>query len=242
MIKKPKLTITSIIISSLITLLIPFFIPKSQQFVLSPDPTISQAYDQADLERTRQVIVGRLSALDIPGWPRAKLKDRSIVINISASADETKVIQTLTSTGELELIDTGVEFPQIRADYRIRTGPIADPDQNIYQSLLTNADFVRAKPLQPKRDDFGLEITLTPQSAARLADFMANRHGIYLCLVQDKAIIGCPIVKLNGHQLEIRQGPTDMLVDDATLSGYINAGVLPLPLMTTQTTAQTGSH
>ncbi len=236
MFQKWKLFTINFILSSLIILACPLSTPQSQQIVLTPDPALTHTINQADLEQTRQIVNHRLKDSAAPDWSRAAIKGETIIVTLPKTVEQGAIIDDLIQTHNLALIETGVEFPKLDPTHQVRISQTADPDQNIYQILLSSADFIQAKPISTSGNDFGLAVTLTPESATRLADFLANRHGVYLCLTQDRVIMGCPIINLtNDTQLEIRQGPIGFLVDDKTLIDLINAGTLPVPLVSANT-------
>jgi len=230
--QKWKLPITSFVISTLLILIFPLSLLQNQQIILNPDPALANAINSSDLEQTRQIINHRLNNLDLPGWPRATIKDGVIIVTVPKRVKQADIIDNLTGSTEIALIETGVEFPGIDPKRPVRTSATADPDRNIYQILLHPSDFTQAQSLISDREAYALEITLSSAGAARLGDFLDSRRGVYLCLTQNNFIIGCPIVKLsNDRHLEIRQGPIEFLIDEETLINYINTGTLPIPLV-----------
>jgi len=224
-----KQSLTGFIISSIIIVfIIPPSMLQSQRFVLQPNLSEVDTVSRYDLEETRQVINQRLQGLDMPDWSQAIVKDNRLMVTVPNSVDQTELIDRLLQNQPVALIETGVEFPSVDGHSQVRIGPTADPDQNIYQQLLGNHDFVRAEAVA---DAGGLDITLTPAGAERFAAFMTDRYGVYLCLTQDSVVIGCPIVRLvDQARLEIRPGPVEFLVEETALIEQINAGQLPIPL------------
>lgn len=221
-------------ISLLITvsaLIIPSYIAPGQRIILAPDPAVASTVDRATLEQAYQIIKQRIDAQAVLGWPKITVEGKTIIITGFFVAKNPDFADGLTRQGKIEMIDAGVEFPHLDGAPQIFTGDSADPDRSVYRILLGDADFVEANSLTSRTDSVELEITLSPEGAARLADFLARNQGIYLCLVQDNVAVGCPIIKLNETRLTIRQGPTDFLVDSTTLASQINAQALPVPLV-----------
>lgn len=232
MIHKLKLSVKGFIVSSIILFTIPLALPQSQQIVLHPDPAYNYPVSQTDLKAAQQVLNRRLLGLNVPGWPRTRLKDSTIVLTVSNSVDAAEVVRDLTHPPELALIETGVEFPPVDGVTPVEIGPTANPDLAIYQRLLSQQDFLQAQPAPTDDGTVALEVALSPEGAARFADFINNRRGVYLCLTQDKVIIGCPIVKLvSDDRVQIQPGPVDFLINEQSLLYQINSSVLPIPLV-----------
>lgn len=202
----------------------------ARQLVLEPDPAGLLPVDLAGVEKSARIVAERLKTLNQPG--RVAVQGQTIVVSGLAGNQPADLPAILTRSGKIELIDAGTEFPRLGDGHKIRTDVAANPDQGVYRVLLNNGDFSEARLLAPpSRGKFGLEITLTPAGAARLAGYLAHQYGIYLCLAEDDILLGCPIVTIDGHRLIVRQGPTDFLVSDSALVDQINLGVLPVPLV-----------
>lgn len=237
--QKWKLSLASFAISSLIFLIYPLSTLQSQQIVLNPDPARTEdTVNLSDLEKTRQIVNHRLQNIDLPRWSRTStsIEGNAIVVTVPKSIDQAAISYDLTRSGEVALIETGVEFPTMDGIRSVKTSLIADPENSIYQILLQPTDFQYAQPLlgdEGAQDEaFGLIVTLSSEGAERLGNFLENRQGLYLCMTQDNVVVGCPIVKLiDETQVEIRQGPTDFLIETDVLIDHINAGSLPIPLV-----------
>jgi preprotein translocase subunit SecD len=226
---KLKPVLTSFVVS-IIALVLPLFTTPSQQFVLSPATDAN--IDSTDLVHAQEVINERLDYLNLPGWPRTALKNQNIIVTVPKTAKKADLIRLLTQEETLQLIDTGVEFPLIDGVQKVQSGLEADPSSGIFQTLLTQADFVNAQAVESEEDEFGLEVTLTKEAADRFATYMADRRGVYICFTIDSTVVGCPIIKLTDNaQLQILQGPTEILVDDSVIIGQINTGTMPIPLV-----------
>ena len=229
MFQKWKPSIAGFVISSLLSLFLPLSLPQNQTIRLQPAPQYQHLQSYNTLSHTQQILQHRLQQLNVSGLLRLTPDDEALVLTVPNGVDQALLLETLTQPGELTLIETGVEFPTIDGKTMIQAAEKSDPDHLVYQRLLESSNFVQATPLPNGKH--GIIITLTEAGMARFTEFIALRRGIYLCLAQDHIVIGCPIVQaVNDHQIEIRPGPTEFLVDFETLIAQINLGPLPFPL------------
>lgn len=169
----------------------------------------------------------------IQAWGlQAEIEQQDEVLIVRWSGDmESAWLQThLLQPGWVEIIESGIEYPPLDGTTRIQTGPQARPDQGIYQTLLGPADFLAAQARPQGDDTFHLLLSLTEAGANHYQAFLAENYGIYICLVVDKVVVGCPILKSEGQRLDILPGPTQLFVDDLALSAWMNSGPLPLTL------------
>ena len=226
----------SVLVLALIICIVPLIVYQTQQIVLSPDPTFNDDIDVIALEQTRQILDERLQDLDQPFWSsftgdRVTVRGENIVVSIPRTALHANVIQDLTASSEMALIETGIEFPTMDGVRRVKTSLEANPTEGIYQVLLTPDDFIQATLLEDKAD-FGIEIQVSQSGIDRLRHFLDNQRGVYLCLTKNDVVVGCPVIKLLDNNLvQIWQGPTGFLIDDEALMDHINTGFLPIPLI-----------
>ena len=95
----------------------------------------------------------------------------------------------------------------------VDTGTRAIPDQDVYQVLLTSADFEVAEAKLKDGDHPVIDFVLSPAGDARLAAHTTRLHGYYLCLVVDNRVMNCPILRT---PLTDRRGTIE-LTGDASL-------------------------
>jgi preprotein translocase subunit SecD len=127
-------------------------------------------------------------------------------------------------------VDGGTEFLSIGS--RVKTGAQAIPDREVYQAVLTSADFETVEAQLTDRGRPIIKFTLTPAGDARLAAHTAERRGYYLCLAVDSQVVNCPILRtplINRRGIIELTG--DATFEDArTLAMLLGSGPLPVPL------------
>jgi preprotein translocase subunit SecD len=129
----------------------------------------------------------------------------------SSAAESSAEMDRSPDTGYVEIVDGGTQFLPIGAN--VKTGSQANPDQDVYQAVLTSDDFVSAQAHTNSKGRPVIEFTLTSSGDARLAAFTAELPSYYLCLAVDGQVVNCPIVRT---PLVNRQGTIE-LTGDATL-------------------------
>ena len=228
----------SVLILAPVIFITPLIIYQTQQVVLTPDPTFNYTVNAQTLEQTRQILDDRLQDLDQPPTlhsvflgSRVAVRGENIIVSIPRTAQQTKLIEELTASSKINLIETGIEFPAVDGVTSVKASENASPEDGVYQILLQSQDFVQAQSL-PDKDGFSLEIVISSAGEARLKKFLEDHRGAYLCLTHNDIVIGCPIVKLTAdNHLQIWQGPTKIIIDDNALMQHINTGALPIPMV-----------
>jgi preprotein translocase subunit SecD len=165
--------------------------------------------------------------------PTVTVKGNRLAISLPSDVEPSIVVAEANRIGRVELVDSGTEF--LPLNRTVQTGPRAIPDQNVYQAVLTSADFEVA---EAKLIDGGrpaIDFVLSPAGDARLFAHTAELSGYYLCLVVDNRVTNCPILRT---PLTDRHGTIeltgDATLDDArTLAMLIRSGPLPVPLKLT---------
>ena len=153
-----------------------------------------------------------------------------LAISLPTSAEPSLVVAEASRVGQVELVDGGTEF--LPLDRAVKTGPRAIPDQDVYQAVLTSADFEAAEAGLGDEGHPVIEFVLTPAGDARLAAHTAELQGYYLCLAVDNRVVSCPILRT---PLTNRRGTIQLIgdatLDDArTLAMLIRSGPLPVTL------------
>ena len=202
---------------------------SGSQLILVPAEGQLSAEDWAV---TGQVLEKRLTALGLSAQVQPDGAKQEVAIKFTETLDLSPFIPALTRAGQLEIIEGGIEFPPISATEQIQTGAEAQPDLGIYRFLVQADEFVQAENLSNEGSNFYLRLWLAPSGAERYQAFIDNNYGLYMCLVLDKAIVGCPIIKQSEAKdsLELLPGPTDLLTNSAEVAFFVNSGPLPLAL------------
>jgi hypothetical protein len=165
--------------------------------------------------------------------PTVTVKGNRLAISLPSDTEPSIVVAEVSRVGRVELVDGGTEF--LPLNRMVETGPRAIPGQNVYEAVLTSADFEVA---EAKLKDGGrpaIDFVLSPAGDARLSAHTAELRGYYLCLVVDNRVVNCPILRT---PLTDRRGTIelngDATFDDArTLAMLIRSGPLPVPLQLT---------
>jgi len=196
----------------------------------------TQPVTREELEVTRDLLEQRISFLlgaeSLPGDGHLAMitKGDRLVVSRLPGIEPSMVVAEASRIGLVEVVDGGTQFLPIGD--KVKTGPYAIPDQDVYQVVLTGADFVLADPRLGDKGRPVIQFALTPAGDARLAAHTAQLRGYYLCLAVDDHVVNCPILRT---PLVDRQGVIeltgDATLDDArTLARLLRFGPLPAPL------------
>lgn len=194
----------------------------------------TQSASREDIAAASQVLKQRLSS-----YPKSDvqlalaIEDSRLVVSLPPDAKPSIVVAEASRVGQVTLVDGGTEFLTIGST--VKTGPRAIPNQDVYQAVLTSADF---EAVEARLGDKGrpvIEFTLTPTGDTRLATHTAELGGYYLCLAIDSRVVNCPILRT---PLKDRRGTIeltgDATLDDAhTLAILLRFGPLPVPFKLT---------
>jgi len=197
--------------------------------VISFQPT--QPTDQEDLALAGEVLKQRLSSYPLAGaQPVVTVEERRLVVALPPQGAPSVAVAEAGRVGRVEVVDGGTQFLPIGKT--VKTGPRPIPDQNVYQTVLTGADFVTAEARLGEDGRPVIDFTLTAAGDARLAAHTARLRGYYLCLLVDGRVVNCPILRT---PLANRQGTIE-LTGEATLDEarilvmLLHSGPLPVPL------------
>ncbi|GAB4530263.1 MAG: hypothetical protein Kow0063_08220 [Anaerolineae bacterium] len=186
--------------------------------------------DPSALSAASQVLERRLASLPNAAGVTIAVEGDGLLVSLPTGVEPALVLAAASRAGQVELVDGGTEF--LPVDSVVQTGPRAIPDQNVYEVILTAADFEAAHARLKEDGRPVIEITLTPDGDERLAAHTAEVRGYYLCLVVDGWVVNCPILRT---PLTNRRGSIeltgDATLDDAhTLANLIRSGPLPVSL------------
>ncbi len=191
----------------------------------------AQPASQADLMAARHVLTQRLASyLQGDVRPVLAMQGDRIEVAMPPGVEAARIMAEVSRVGLVELVDGGTEFLTVGG--LVKTRLKAVPDRDVYQAVLTNADFVAADARLGARGRPVIEFTLTPAGDARLAAHTAELRGYYLCLAVDGWVVNCPILRT---PLMDRRGTIELtgnatLGDARTLAALLHSGSLPVPL------------
>ncbi|MGQ9500468.1 MAG: SecDF P1 head subdomain-containing protein [Anaerolineae bacterium] len=162
----------------------------------------------------------------LEGW---NVQDGRLEVRVAPGVSPMWVVREAMRPGMIELVEGGTEFLPIGK--RIKTGKIARPDLDIYETVLESHHFVMAEAYLRYNKPV-IEFRLTPQGNARLAAHTEMQSGYYLCLSVDGKVVNCPILRT---PLVERHGLME-LSSNATLAharawaALLRSGPLPVTL------------
>lgn len=156
--------------------------------------------DESALDGVEQTLLARIHALGFASCSVDR-SDRSLLVNLqlpntAQKLDAAAITRLLTDQGRIDLVDGGVG--SIEVGDRIETTPLPPdaPEINVvYETIVTNADFVSVR---AETSDFGesvVRFVLTPEAAERLARFTRANAGAQMPLVMDGIVEANPIVQ-----------------------------------------------
>ena len=204
---------------------------ETMPVVISLQP--ARPADPEDLALAGEVLKQRLSSYPYPqggAQPAVAVEEGRLVVALPPQAEPSVAVAEAGRVGRVEVVDGGTQF--LPVGKRVKTGPYAIPDQNVYQTVLTSADFVAAEARLGKDGRPVIDFILTAAGDARLAAHTAQLRGYYLCLLVDNRVVNCPILRT---PLVNRRGTIE-LTGEATLDEarilvmLLQSGPLPVPL------------
>ncbi len=210
----------------------PYFGPKSQA-VLAPDHTLVSSVDPAGLEEDAQILNARSRALGARTTFRVEGNNQIVAVG-PASEVTPEMLDQAMAIGLLELVGVGaepvMEGTQVATDFDY---PYFAPVEGTrWHTVLTNAEFasVSVVPIS-EAQQYEITFTLTPGGRETLAEFTASHIGQYLCVVLDKRVLSCPIVRnaITGGQGVIQGAFTREQAESLAVNLRVR-GPLPIPL------------
>jgi preprotein translocase subunit SecD len=184
-----------------------------------------------DITAASQVLVERFSSyLPSDVQPAVSVEGNRLAVSLPSDTEPSIVVAEASRVGRVELVDGGNEFLPLNGV--VETGSSAIPDQDVYQAVLSSADFEVAEARLKDGDHPVIDFVLSPAGDARLSAHTTGLYGYYLCLVVDNRVVNCPIVRT---PLIDRRGTIeltgDATLDDAqTWAMLLSSGPLPVRL------------
>ncbi len=223
----PALAITLVLFLALLD--VPSSTAEMMPAVMTLEATGS--VDLKDMALAGDVLEERLSTyLRSDAQFAVSVEGDRLAISLPSDAEPSIVVAEATRVGRVELVDGGTEF--LPLNRMVKTGSRAIPDQDVYQAVLTSADFEVAEAILKDGSRPAINFVLSLAGDARLANHTAELRGYYLCLAVDSRVVNCPILRT---PLTDRRGTIeltgDATLDDAqTLAMLLRSGPLPVPL------------
>ncbi len=214
----------------------PYFGPTSQA-ILVPDRSLVGRASRADVEKDAQILAARSKTLGFNVMFSVDEKDRIVAVGPLSVLTRERLAEMI-AVGLLELADFGnepvTEGTMAATDFGYSYFPPVQGPQR--HTLLTNDDFSSVH-VQPGTlaGQYRIAFVLTPRGKQVFADYSASHVGQYLCILMDRKVLSCPIIKnaITDGQGVIEGGFT--LEQAQSLTAYLRVqGPLPLPLTVVQ--------
>lgn len=232
------------------------------QILLEADVPPNQPVDRGNLEDTRRIIENRVNALGVSEPVVQIAGTRRIVVELPGVTNLEQAVNTIKQTGLLEFVDAGAtplpEGMTIRTTLDVpitgtvpltatptltptpaltETAPVTEttpvtPTERVYRTIMTGRNLRSARPELGQFRQPQVAFTLDPEGTRIFAEYTSQNVGRYLCIVLDKKVVSCPVIRSPITQgsgvIEMGQGST--LADAEALAVTLRYGALPVPL------------
>lgn len=200
------------------------------ELVLSPQAG-SQADSQEGIEGipltlAQQVVDQRLDSLRLAGAYQVMPQGDQLLVKLPQTEDMPYISLILSSVGEIEFIDGGLESPPLGQF-------VAGPGLPAYQTLFTAQDIRSVSPPDSATGQIFYQLELEPSASEQLQRFTETGQNSYICTVLDGQVINCSAMyHLTGNTLEILPGlSSDTVISLADLAIFLESGPLPVPFV-----------
>jgi len=225
------------------------------QVLLAADVHEGQELDAASMETARRIVENRVNSLGLAEPVVQAQGERRIIVELPGIENPEQAVETIKGTALLEFVDAGniplprgtvvtttlggpqgtlpgTESPPTAESPITATQPTPPPSpgQMTYETILTGAALKNVGLDRTQQGEYIIPFELNPDAAEIFSDYTASHVGQYLCIVLDKEVISCPVVKdhISGGQASISGKFT---FDDARqLAIQLRYGALPVPL------------
>ncbi len=220
---------------------------NSLQITLGVDPS-AEASDGDELQAASQIIARRLAGLGVESTLVQIVNGESIQVQIGGVEDSAAIIEALTQTAFLELVDfSGLrdKAEQLTGTTIITTASTANPDLpprdsgrenpltgKPFETILTGADFLDVQAVIDTNfsNTWLIEFQLSPDAAEMMRAFSGSHIGEVLAIVLDGRVISAPLI--NSELAEYGVITSNYTQEEAeALATQLRAGALPLPLV-----------
>lgn len=167
------------------------FDPADQVFetklVLAPD-TIIPNNQEVELIAARPVIAKRLDKLALDGAYNLVIRNGQLEVTLPQGRNVPYIASVITSMGEITFINGGKDAPPVGETI---TPGLPSAGHETYSILFTSREVQTITPPDAGKGQIFFQLGLEPAAAARLADFVANHPGAYICMVLDEHVVNC---------------------------------------------------
>ncbi|NJN95975.1 MAG: hypothetical protein HC875_18630 [Anaerolineales bacterium] len=167
------------------------FDPAQQVFetklILAPD-TIIPGNQEVELIAARPVIAKRLDKLALNGPYNLVIRNNYLEVTLPQGRNVPYIASVITSIGEITFINGGQESPPVGETITLG---VPSEAHKTYSILFTSREVQTIAPPDSASGQIFFQLTLAPDAAARLADFIATHPGAYICMVLDAQVVNC---------------------------------------------------
>lgn len=196
---------------------------------LVPDGAITRS-PEAELLAVRPIVAQRLDQLNLDGFYNVAVRHGQLELTLPKDANIPYIASVITSLGEIVFIDGGTESPPL--DQQVQIELPAGLEHNAYPILFTSREVQQITPPDPTTGQIFYDLVLKPAAADRLANFVADQPGAYICMVMDGQVINCSTMYHQEDQTleilpELSSGTAVSMTD---LAVFLHSGPLPTRL------------
>ncbi len=225
------------------------------QVLLAADVHEGQKLEAVSMETARRIVENRVNSLGLAEPVVQAQGERRIIVELPGIENPEQAVETIKGTALLEFVDAGnislppgtvvtttlggpqvtppgTEMPPTAESPITATQPTPPPSPGrmTYETIFTGAALKNVGLDRTQQGEYIIPFELNPDAAEIFSDYTASHVGQYLCIVLDKEVISCPVVKdhIPGGQASISGKFT---FDDARqLAIQLRYGALPVPL------------
>lgn len=198
------------------------------ELILSPG-SVSQTdsrevVEGIPLSAARQVVGQRLDSLRLAGAYQVMPQGDQLLVKLPQTENMPYIALVVSSVGEIEFIDGGVESPPLG---QFVTGP----GRPVYQTLFTAQEIRTVVPPDSATGQIFYQLELEPLASERLRNFTEISKNSYICMVLDSQVLNCSTMyHLAGNTLEILpELSSGTVISLADLAIFLESGPLPVP-------------
>lgn len=146
-----------------------------------------------------------------------------IMEQVTITTSESTLVPTPELTPTAELSPT-TELAPAEVASPVATAP------GVYQTIITGAGLTNVDVNRTQEGKYVVSFELKPEAATRFAEYTSSHVGQYLCIVLDKEVISCPVIR------SAIVGGSGMIEGNFTLESarqlalQLRYGALPVPL------------
>lgn len=198
-----------------------------------------------DVRATAEVLAHRLELLEVEGAVVQVVGEKAIQVQMPAIDDPQPIIDALTQTALLELVDFSGLKDQITAmsdstlltsaweadeNAAPREGGLNNPlTGEAFETVVTGDDFISVVPALDSSGQWAVQFDLSDEAGERFGEFTEAHIDEPLAIVLDGRVLSIPVIyaRLDTHGVIVGNFTE---AEVTRLAAQLRAGALPLPL------------